>query len=103
MSKKDSDYDKNNNERLVRIEERLKSFREMYERGHEEVLQQMKGLVKHVNDEQAKCIARIELCEKYIIAEQNRYKGRIELLKWVSTILGITISILVILHYFKLF
>jgi len=93
---------------LIRIDERLRNFIESNSEQHKEIIVKIVGnrteinnLSKHVNDENKTMDARISKLENRSIADYNKYKGRIQLFKWVSIALSVIVACLTITQIFN--
>ena len=95
---------------LARLEERLKGLTESNNKEHQDILNGIDKLCNHVNEEVEKLAGKIQKgeerlngLEKKDIATESKYKGRMELYKWLSGLMGITLSVIALLKALGLF
>jgi len=99
---------------LARIDERLKNHMETNTAAHKEIIDKIDTLSTHVNHE----ISELKTCvdknmkdvsdiQKDKIATESKYKGRMELFKWLSIALGTALTTLslgtIVAHILGLF
>jgi len=95
---------------LARIEERLKLFYTTNDKEHKSIISKIDELCGRVNHQitsmetSIKSIdERIKTLEISKVALESKYKGRMELYKWISIGLGIIVSIITLCHLAGLF
>lgn len=95
---------------LARIEERLKNFLESNDKEHKIIISKIDELSGRVNHEitslETTCKDiehRVTDLEKYKTETESKYKGRMELYKWISVGLGIVVAAMTLLHSLGLF
>ena len=95
---------------LARIEERVKLFTEGNNREHKTIISKIDELCGRVNHQISSMETSIKSVEErvkdleiYRVALESKYKGRMELYKWISITLGFIVSILTILNLLGLF
>ena len=85
-------------ELLARLDERLSNLLNDNAKKHEEIIEGVKNLASHVNDEMEVYNKRILDLEQYNIIERGKSIGKRELYKILGTILATAGSILTILQ-----
>lgn len=95
---------------LARIEERLKLFTEGNNREHKTIISKIDELCGRVNHQISSMETsiksqdgRIKDLEIYRVTLESKYKGRMELYKWISVGLGILVSVMTLCHLLGLF
>ena len=95
---------------LARIEERVKLFTEGNNKEHKTIISKIDELCGRVNHQitsmetSIKSIDdRVKDLEIYRVALESKYKGRMELYKWISIGLGILVSVMTLFHLLGLF
>jgi capsular polysaccharide biosynthesis protein len=88
---------------LARIDERLQNLIGTNNKEHADIVGKIDELCKHANHEIDNLNDRVKILENARIAEENKYKGRLQLFKWLSIGLGIIIGVMTILSLAGIF
>lgn len=83
---------------LARIDERLKIHIAANTEAHQTILTKLDKLDEHVNHEVSNLDKRVRALEELKISLESKYKGRMELFKWISIGLTILVGIITFLQ-----
>lgn len=85
--------------KVATLTERINNLIEVSKERQVETLSRIDTLCNKVNHQFTELGKRVTRLEERDIAELNRYKGRVELFKWISVALSIALSGVGILNY----
>ena len=88
--------------KVATLTERINNLIEISKERQEQTIGRIDSLCDKVNHQFTEISKRVARLEERDVAEYNKYKGRMQLFKWLSVALSITITVFSLAQIFKL-
>lgn len=85
--------------KVATLTERINNLIEVSRERHKETISRVDNLCNKVNHQFTELGKRVTRLEERDIAELNKYKGRVELFKWINVTLGVILGVVGVLNY----